>query len=380
MAPDLPPSPVPEPPAPAPDPSLPGLPPPGPAPAGRRCRPLLVGYYGEHNLGDDALLEVLLQQLPAGCRPRVTARDRPLVEQRFAVETVDRSRLVAVLAALPGSSALVFGGGSLLQDATSQLSLLYYGLLIVAARLLGKPVLLWGQGLGPLRRRSSRWLVALLLRLTRGCSWRDPASAQLARQLGARAGVLGSDPVWAYPARPWRGAGGPIVLCFRPTAQLQGQAWLPLLQALERLAPGRPLLWLPFHRHQDRGLLQQLRAQGLLSEALAQRSRELAPEHPAEAMAVCAEAGLVLAMRLHGLILAAASGAPCAALSYDPKVQAAAAALGCPVVDLQALPPADVLLQQWQQQLDQPTPPGVLQQLRDQSGEHQRLLQRLLPG
>jgi polysaccharide pyruvyl transferase WcaK-like protein len=29
-------------------------------------RALICGYYGEHNLGDDALLEVLLDQLPAG--------------------------------------------------------------------------------------------------------------------------------------------------------------------------------------------------------------------------------------------------------------------------------------------------------------------------
>jgi polysaccharide pyruvyl transferase WcaK-like protein len=30
---------------------------------------LLCGYYGEHNIGDDALLAALLQQLPAGCTP-----------------------------------------------------------------------------------------------------------------------------------------------------------------------------------------------------------------------------------------------------------------------------------------------------------------------
>ena len=29
-------------------------------------KPLLCGYYGEHNLGDDALLAVLLGQLPPG--------------------------------------------------------------------------------------------------------------------------------------------------------------------------------------------------------------------------------------------------------------------------------------------------------------------------
>ena len=116
-------------------------------------RLLLCGYYGEHNLGDDALLEVLLAQMPAGYQATVTAHDGALVRQRFSVETVPRRSLPLVLKALRRCRALVLGGGSLLQDSTSFKSLLYYAALIGAARLQDKPVLLWGQGLGPLQRR-----------------------------------------------------------------------------------------------------------------------------------------------------------------------------------------------------------------------------------
>ena len=87
-------------------------------------RLLLCGYYGEHNLGDDALLEVLLAQLPAGCQATVTAHDGALVRQRFGVETVARRSLPLVLKALRHCDALVLGGGSLLQDSTSFKSLL----------------------------------------------------------------------------------------------------------------------------------------------------------------------------------------------------------------------------------------------------------------
>jgi polysaccharide pyruvyl transferase CsaB len=354
-------------------------------------RPLLVGYYGEHNLGDDALLQVLLAQLPGHCRPTVTARHQEEVRERFGVATVDRRRLAAVLAALGHCDALVFGGGSLLQDSTSFASLIYYAALIGAARLRGRPVLLWAQGLGPLRRRRSRLLVAALLRLVSGCSWRDPDSAALARALGwqpdrrqlasaagstdpdAEAGV-GSDPVWCLDGPGWSGRGGPIVLCFRPTAQLQGDAWRPWLEALAQLAPERQLLWLPFHRHQDRGLLAQLRGDGLISDALAARSRELAPERPEDVLAVCRGSGLVLAMRLHGLILAAVSGAPVAALSYDPKVAAAARALACPLAQLDEPPAPAALLGQWQGCLDRPPPAERVRQLRRATGVHRDLL------
>jgi polysaccharide pyruvyl transferase WcaK-like protein len=226
-------------------------------------------------------------------------------------------------------------------------------------------------------------LVRALLARTTACSWRDCASASLARELGWRpqpwqSGV-GSDPVWTFPPPlAWHGQGGPLLLCFRPTAQLQGHAWRPWLEAIDRLAPNREVIWVPFHAGQDRGLLDQLREQNLLPEGLSQRSREVLPQTPAEAMALFAGSGLVLAMRLHGLILAAVSAAPVAALSYDPKVQAAARALGCPVHDLADQPVPDQLLAAWQGCLDHPPSAERLVQLRQAGGLHAELFSRCL--
>lgn len=345
---------------------------------------LLCGYYGEHNLGDDALLQALLAQLPAGCTPLVTAHDQELVRRRFAVATTDRRSLRGVLRALADCRALVLGGGSLLQDSTSFSSLLYYALLIGAARLRGLPVILWAQGLGPLRRRRSRLLVARLLPLVQAASWRDPASAAMAQRWGL-AGVVGSDPVWSLPPRPWHGKGGPLVVCWRPVQQLAGEAWRPWLEALAALArhSGREVLWVPFHRHQDSGLLAQLRQSGLGPADLFARSREVSVEDPDSAAALFASAGLVLAMRLHGLILAAQAGSPCAALSYDPKVAAAAAAIGCPCHDL-AMPAkpglAGALAQAWEAVIDRPPAPEALQELRRQAEAHRSVLASLGGG
>ena len=350
-----------------------------------------MGYYGEHNLGDDALLQVLLEQLPSSAQPIITAHDQQQDSERFGVACVDRRSLARVVKALGSASALVFGGGSLLQDSTSFLSLLYYATLILVARSQGKPVLLWAQGLGPLRRRRSRLLVRALLATSTACSWRDPESATLARQLGwqataqqrkaaagpAGAGV-GSDPVWTLPRRLWQGQGGPLLLCFRPTTQLQGEAWRPWLAAIEQLAPEREVIWVPFHGGQDQGLLDRLDREGLVPEALRRRSRELVPGTPAQAMDLFAGSGLVLAMRLHGLILAAVSGAPVAALSYDPKVAAAAQALGCPVVDLASTGREEHLLAAWRACLDQPPAWERVEQLRESGAVHRLLFNHLL--
>ena len=99
-------------------------------------------------------------------------------------------------------------------------------------------------------------------------------------------------------------------------------------------------------------------------------------ERPAEVMELCAGAGLVLAMRLHGLILAANCGAPTAALSYDPKVNAAAADLGCLCTPLDNPAPLN-LTAQWQRCLDQPPSLPRLERLRASAARHRALLARL---
>ena len=347
-------------------------------------RPLLCGYYGEHNIGDDALLQALLHALPAEAKPCITAADQQQVQQRFGVSTCDRRRLRSTLSALADCDGLILGGGSLLQDSTSWRSLLYYAALILTARLQRKPVVLWAQGLGPLRRRRSRLLVGRLLRLVTAASWRDHQSAALAQQLaGASRGTdpVGADPVWSLPSMHWRGRCGPIVLAWRSSSLLTEEGWRVLLEALAELAErnDRPVLWLPLHDAQDGGLLQRLQEQGLLPDRLAARSREIRLQRPEELMAQASAAGLVLAMRLHGLILAARAGAPVAALSYDPKVAAAAEALGCPWADLQPLPAAETLLSSWQQQLDQPQPSAAIEAQVRSAAQHQALLRSATP-
>jgi polysaccharide pyruvyl transferase WcaK-like protein len=141
---------------------------------------------------------------------------------------------------------------------------------------------------------------------------------------------------------------------------------------------GREVVWLSFHQRQDRGLLEWLGGSGRMPPSLWERSREVAVSEPAQAMDLFARAGLVVAMRLHGLILAALAGSPVTALSYDPKVAAAAQGLGCPWWDLEA--PADPRLAEvWRQQLDQPPAEEAIAALRAGTAIHGEVLRALGP-
>ena len=62
---------------------------------------------------------------------------------------------------------------------------------------------------------------------------------------------------------------------------------------------------------------------------------------------IFSNASLVIAMRLHALILSIVSQCPTVGLSYDPKVEAAARTAEAPWLDLVQLPSLERVLVQW---------------------------------
>ena len=342
---------------------------------------LLCGYYGEKNLGDDALLTVLLENLPAGCRLLITASDGNVLHRLCPSATrVNRRSLQAVVAAVGTVDAVVLGGGSLLQDSTSFRSLIYYLVLIATARLRRRPVLLWGQGLGPLHRPISRWLVRMMLPLCSSASWRDQTSFSVAKRWAPNLTMdVAPDPVWQLPQKEWVG-GGSIVLSWRPTPLLDSLGWRCLLEALAAVADrlDAPVCWLAFHQEQDAPLLPSLREQKLIPESLLHRSHTVVPTELSTVFEQVRTARLVIPMRLHALVLARLAGCPIAALSYDPKVEAAADMAGIPWLPLAQLPDSATLAEQWNETADQPpSKDGIETIRRDVSRHGQRLRQAL---
>jgi polysaccharide pyruvyl transferase CsaB len=153
-----------------------------------------------------------------------------------------RSSLIAVLHA----DVLILGGGSLLQDSTSFRSLIYYLLLITLARLRRRRVVLWGQGLGPLRRSMSRWLVRCALPFCTAASWRDQASLRLAQSWAPNLPMcMAADPVWQMPSQnPGLEEGtscsvGDRLICWMlPVGNVFSKRWIQWQQALMCLCVG----------------------------------------------------------------------------------------------------------------------------------------------
>ena len=342
-----------------------------------KAKVLLCGYYGEHNLGDDALLQVLVTQLPDAWDPVITARDHQAAAALVpGASTVNRRSLTETIRALKHVNALVLGGGSLLQDGTSFKSLLYYLILLWCARWNRIPIILWGQGLGPFQRQWSRWCVQATLRGISAVSWRDPASLHQAQQWRlSMPMVMGPDPVWCQPAPVWSG-GQDLILCLRPTPLLNTQGWKVLMQALDHFSAqsGSKVIWLAFHGDQDAALWNDLDQQDLIPARLRDRSLQMRAESLDQVQRLFSNASLVIAMRLHAMVLAATTGCPTAALSYDPKVKAAAQLANLPWLDLAHRLDVQAMTHQWTKARQHPSSSSTIQELRNSADVHRRML------
>ena len=291
-------------------------------------RLVVSGYYGYANAGDEAVLAGMLatfREADPALEVTVVSGDPNETRRTHGVDAVGRADLPAVGRELRASDGLVSGGGSLLQDRTSPRPIAYYAGLMHLARLLGRPYVMHAQGLGPIRLRPNRWLAASALRGAARVTLRDAASLELARELGVRRPIdLAPDPALAL-SPGGDGERRHVLVAVRDwgasDAHLAG-----LREALRQLSADHPILALPMQDRADHA------ASVAMVEGIA-GAEVLEPGAGLDAqLAAIGGSALVVGMRLHALILAAAAHVPALAVSYDPKVDAFADQVGQPVV------------------------------------------------
>ncbi len=85
-------------------------------------RLVLSGYYGFYNVGDEAILQSIIESLHKenpNIELVVLSNDPDYTRKMYGVEAVDRWSIKSVYDAIKKSDGLISGGGSLLQDKTS---------------------------------------------------------------------------------------------------------------------------------------------------------------------------------------------------------------------------------------------------------------------
>lgn len=294
----------------------------------------LSGYYGFGNAGDEAVLSASVSEIRRrmpGAEIVVLSADPDATSQTHGVSAEPRWPVGAMRRMIASADLLLSGGGSLLQDETSLRSLGYYALAMELALRADVPYAILAQGLGPLNSWFGRRIAASYLRRAELVTLRDEASGELARELGVEPArvVVGADPVFLL--EPMRDSEARAILAeggVEADEKLVGlvvREWrgaheaLPPLARVARMATeewGARAMIIPFQIPEDCEIAHELAS---LAPEAALFEQQL---HPRALMAVIGQLSMLVAMRLHALIFAAAQCVPAVALSYDPKVQA----------------------------------------------------------
>ncbi|HEX5479160.1 MAG TPA: polysaccharide pyruvyl transferase family protein [Dehalococcoidia bacterium] len=293
--------------------------------AGRR-RPLVVGGYGCGNVGDEAILSVLIDDLRRlDVAPRVLSA-RPAQTARMHDVTADAATPHGLLRALAATDALVIGGGGIFSAYMGPRSRNLPSLARLA-RLLRRPVIFRALGVYATTPPAvARTLVRSMERAD-FVSVRDEASVRALRAFGLqRALILEDDPALRLPVAPHArsrppGHIGVAVRRLRAGA-LQPRLAAELVALLDQLtSTGLTPVLLPFSAHPDEPVEQDDAYARELRARCARPEGVIIEEHlnPHDMLRAVQSLDAIVAMRFHAIVFATSARTPAVALPYDDK-------------------------------------------------------------
>lgn len=303
--------------------------------ADKRYDVVLSGYYGFHNSGDDALLLAILDGLKAkkpNLRAAVLSAAPRSTRLQYGVDAINRSNLMSLCSILKNTSMLISGGGSLIQDETSPQSLWYYLAVIRLAKHYGLKVIQLANGIGPVKYKFDR---ELCQKIIPSCvdviTLRDSHSEKelLRLGLGNVEHCVTADPALTLTPKDCRRATAIlknaglaeneafIAVSVRNAKNTKPDFRAQLASALDKIATAhkKSIVFLPMQYPRDlefsRDILKRMTQSAYIIET---------PPEVTETMQLLTRADLIIAMRLHTLIYAAAIGKDAVAIDYDPKI------------------------------------------------------------
>ena len=297
---------------------------------------LICGAYGFGNTGDDAILQAIIGEMRRidPHMPLTVLSRRPKDTQRtFGVNACHRFGVHAIRRVLRRSQLFISGGGSLMQDVTSRLSLWYYLGTIRMAHGCGCKVQMYGCGIGPIIYDRDQKLAAHIINTcVDKITLREPDSRETLKDFGVTVPevILASDPALTLPPAS-RSRIDSILRAH--DMELDGKyigfvlrKWPGMEEKDTVFAAGAVYAYLKY------GLTPvflsiNFRADGEASQMVTEHLS--IPFHmideqmsSGEVIGVLSRMTTVVSMRLHGLIFAAGQGVPLIGVAYDPKVTA----------------------------------------------------------
>jgi len=296
-------------------------------------RIVLSGYYGFDNAGDEAILYSIIlciREIDSDASITVLSNNPYKTKRLYGVDSVNRWNLIEITNAINASDVLVSGGGSLLQDITGVKSLAYYLGVIAIARMLGKPVFLYAHGVGPLNSSLGRLMTrAVVNKCATLLSTRDEQSKQEFLDIGIQKNIeITADPVLSIEVNDEIKKCGieikkELGITSNDLLIVSVRSWSGCEKLYSKIAEccdeyvrsGGEVLLLPLHFPHDLPACQEVARRMENDNFIANKNYTV--QH---FLGIFYMSHIVIAMRLHALIMACVFGKPIIGISYDPKV------------------------------------------------------------
>ncbi|MCM1264596.1 MAG: polysaccharide pyruvyl transferase CsaB [Candidatus Gastranaerophilales bacterium] len=294
---------------------------------------LISGYYGFDNFGDEAILGILLDKLK-DCQVTVLTADPRKTFDTYGIHTVYTFSLDHVLKEIAACDVLISGGGSLLQNATSSKSLWFYSSIIQFALLMKKEVVIFAQGIGPIKGWFSTMLVKGLLKKCKYISVRDENSLKLLQKWKIKNANLVCDPMYGLEVvQPERTS--KIGIQLRRFDTLTDELFDKIVQQVKSRYYNREIELLSLQDEMDAGI----------SQVFINKLKHVDPNikvklvtglNNEQIIKRISEYDCLVAMRFHACLVALKYGVKTLAIAYDPKVETLAKDAGIPYLNMES--------------------------------------------
>lgn len=291
---------------------------------------VLSGYYGFDNLGDDALLYTILRDLKT-IKPDIRAlvlTNKPRQGKEICLtDTAYRFNPFTLRRVFKDNKMLIFGGGSLIQDATSEKSLFYYLHVLKLARKYGNKVYIFANGLGPVSGKNIEKAKKEIVHADR-ITLRDEESARILKKIcpgkqfevtaDPAIGLHGSKTEYSRLKSEFGIPDAPLIgISVREWDKADAAFETKLTSLLKKLNRDLSLVpvFMPMKYPADMAISQRIMKK-LGFGILIGRKTEIS-----EAVSIISAMDIMLGMRLHALVFAAGNAVPCIGITYDPKVK-----------------------------------------------------------
>jgi polysaccharide pyruvyl transferase CsaB len=297
-------------------------------------RILISGYHGFGNCGDEAILVAMIKNLKES-NPDIEivalSKKPQETEKNYGVKSISRVNIFRIFHELLHSNLLISGGGSLLQDVTSTRSLIYYLSIITLAKLMGKTVMIYANGIGPIKKKCNRILTKFIINKVNLITLRDEDSKNELARLGVTKPkiMVTADPVFTFEIHKDVDNTETLdrykIPHDKPIVGISIRKWKIASKYEEKIARiadsiieknNYNVLFIPMQMPNDLSVI--YKVQDLMKNKSYTINDKIKIQ---DYVTIIGSLTTLISMRLHTLIFAAVRSIPMIGIVYDPKIQ-----------------------------------------------------------